>query len=187
VDISEWLVASLDDTVGRWRSQVIGLVPGAALVDRIPGGNSMLWATYHVARHADLALTVLGADREHAELCLAALPAEATEAGAGLQEVQQPWFALLSVDDVQEYAEAVFAAARAWLATATEADLDAKPDARAALQRAGLDAAAFDWLYDQWQAGGVALLARWPLSAHITHHVGEMVSTRNQMGLSPFR
>jgi hypothetical protein len=27
---------------------------------------------------------------------------------------------------------------------------------------------------------------RWPLTGHLTNHVGEMIATRNRMGLSPF-
>jgi hypothetical protein len=38
-----------------------------------------------------------------------------------------------------------------------------------------------------WGGQSLGFLVRWPLIGHITNHVGEMISTRNQQGLSPFR
>jgi len=37
-----------------------------------------------------------------------------------------------------------------------------------------------------WQGKPTAWLARWPLLGHIGSHAGEMIATRNRMGLSPF-
>ncbi len=65
-------------------------------------------------------------------------------------------------------------------------DLDAVPDTEAALARAGVGTDAFGWLYRLWSGQPAAFLVRWPLLGHVANHVGEMVATRNRMGLSPF-
>lgn len=185
VDLADWVIAELDETVGRLRDQVIALIPLERRLERMPGGNSVTWATYHVARHAVLALQVAGAHAFGPDPRLADFEPAATAGGAGLQEVQQPWTDGLDPLAVDAYALSVFADVRRYLETFDPAD-DSVPDVEAALVKAGVDLDQFGWLLRMWsQPSG--FLVRWPMIGHVTNHVGEMIATRNQMGLSPFR
>ena len=121
MDIANWLTASLDDTVDRMRQQVLEIVPPERRQGRLPDGNPIAWTSYHVARHAEVALRVL---------------------------------------------EPV--------------------DVAASLAAQGIDLAEYGWLARTWGTT-VADLVRRPIIEHVTHHVGEMITNRNLMGLSPFR
>ncbi|MCU1474854.1 DinB family protein [Amnibacterium sp.] len=186
MDLTAWLLAEHDDTQARLRGQVQRIVPADARTARLPGGNSIRWATYHVARHAALALVVAGAGEPGEDRRLAAFPPEATAGGAGLQEVEQPWAADLDLAEVDAYAAAVAEDVRAFLGRLAPADLDRTVDAGTRLRMLGVDPGAFGWLYGMWDAA-LGFLVRWPMLGHWTNHVGEMIATRNQLGYSPFR
>jgi hypothetical protein len=185
VELADFLVTQFDDTVARHRGQVLDLVPAERQKERMPGGNSISWATYHVARHASLALSVLDV-RQHSGHLLDGFEQAATAPGSGLQEVEQDWNVGIPADHADAYAAAVFADVRAFLRSLTPTVLDARVDVAGGLRAAGVDETVFGWLYRMWDQP-VAFLVGWPLTGHVTNHVGEMIATRNQMGLSPFR
>jgi hypothetical protein len=186
VQLSTWLVAELDETVERLTRQVIEIVPPEARRERLPGANSIGWATFHVARHARLALRVSGIDVSHSDALLADADPAVIAPSSGLHEVEQPVLAFLATAQIDEYALAVFGEVRSYLSGLGAGPLDPVSDIAEALRQTGLDEGEFGWLYGLWsQRNG--FLVRWPLIGHITHHVGEMITLRNQMGLSPFR
>jgi hypothetical protein len=186
MDLSTWLLAEHDETQARHRDQVQRIVPADARTARLPGGNSIRWATYHVARHAALGLVVAGAAEPGRDGRLADFPTDAAVGGGGLQEVEQPWAADLDLAAVDGYAAAVADDVRAYLAALRPDDVDRVVDTEGRLRAAGVDPDAFGWLYRMWDAP-VAFLVRWPMLGHWTNHVGEMIATRNQLGHSPFR
>ena len=186
MDLTTWLLAEHDETQARHRDQVQRIVPADARTARLPGGNSIRWATYHVARHAALALVVAGAAEPEPDPRLAAFPAAAVRGGAGLQEVEQAWAADLDLAAVDAFAAAVADDVRGFLAGLRPEELDRVPDVAARLRAAGVDADEFGWLHRMWD-GPVGFLVRWPMLGHWTNHVGEMIATRNQLGFSPFR
>ena len=51
---------------------------------------------------------------------------------------------------------------------------------------AGLDEAEFPWLYGMWRDKPIWWFVQWPVLGHGNAHVGEGISVRNRMGLSPF-
>jgi hypothetical protein len=171
MDLRTWLLAELDDTAGRLERQVLARVPVERRGERPGGGNSITWSTFHLARHGDLALAVLRAGEPQ------------RTGGGGLEEAEQDWAAELVPQEVDAYALGVLAAARELVASGP--DLDAVPDADAALARADVPRDRFDWLYEQWSGQPAAFLVRWPLIGHVQLHLGEMLATRNRMGLSP--
>lgn len=183
MDIATWLVSSLDDTVQRMRAQVLDIVPLDRRQERFPDGNPIVWTAYHSARHAEVALRVLGAesaaDRD-------GIPSAALEPGEGLQEVARPWVTDLDPVVVDRYTADVLDDVRRVLAGLTLDDLDRPVDVAAGIAAEGIDTEQWAWLVRTWGTT-VADLVRWPLLAHITHHVGEMITVRNLMGLSPFR
>jgi hypothetical protein len=65
--------------------------------------------------------------------------------------------------------------------------LDTIPDTPRRLEhRAGLDPELFPWLFQMWTGRPVHWLVQWPMLGHGNAHVGEAISIRNRMGLSPF-
>ena len=187
MNVSDYLVAELDDSVGRLRTQILELVPLDRQLERLPGANSVTWITYHVARHAALALSIVTGSAGIRDTRLDAFDPRASTGGAGLHEVQQPFTDDLDPSTVNDYALQVFADVRVYLQSIEEPELDALLDIEAALDAAHIEHDTFDWLYRLWADQPIAFLVRWPLTAHLTHHVGELTGMRNQMGLSPFR
>ena len=187
MDLASWLVAEHDDAVHRLTKQILALVPAERRRERMPGANSVDWTTFHVARHAALALRVVGHETVMSDSLIAGFDPAVTAPSAGLQEVEQPWLTLIETPELEAYALSVLDEVRAFLTHSDAASLavDAATNTPAALRAAGLDEVEFDWLYEQWSTPNTLL--RWPLTGHITHHVGELTGVRNQLGLSPFR
>ena len=44
----------------------------------------------------------------------------------------------------------------------------------------------FDWLYAMWEGKPAAFFVSWEAIGHGVSHLGELIATRNRMGLSPF-
>ena len=185
MDLSQWLVDEIDDITTRLHTQVLELVPPSRQRERPGGGSAILWNTFHAARHASLALAVLSPQSwpERPDW-LDDLISKAGS-GIGVEEAASPWADELSAEKVDAYVADVLAGARRFLA-GPATDLDAVPDASGALIRAGIAPGEFGWLHRMWQDKPAAWLVRWPLTGHIGSHVGEMIATRNRMGLSPF-
>ncbi len=175
MNLESWIQLELRDVSSRLTSQVLTPVPRDRRDERPGGGNSINWALFHVARHAELALAVL-----------TRRPISRTGAfGLGETEMEGP--DRLDAVAVESLARAVLTDAAAFALELTPAGLDAIPDARATLASAGIPHEGFDWLYEQWVGQPAAFFVRWPLTAHATNHIGEMIATRNRLGLSPHR
>lgn len=172
MDLRTWLLDELDDATTRLRGQVLHLVPPERRLERPGGGNSIAWSLLHVARHADLALTVVTGGE----------PA-VRRGGDGLDEGQQD--VPLDPESPAAYALDVLARARELLATLDAAALDTVPDTATALEASDVPRDRYDWLYAMWSDRPVAFFVRWPLIGHVNNHVGEMIANRNRMGLSP--
>ncbi|HET9051460.1 MAG TPA: hypothetical protein VFO60_07130 [Candidatus Dormibacteraeota bacterium] len=185
MDLQEWLVEELDDAVARLRGQVLELVPAERRSERPGGGNSIAWACFHAARHADLAQSAITGATPVLEGWRDQLPG-AVKAGGGIEEAQQPWSDELDPVRVDGYLLAVCGAGQRLVSELEPDELELVPDATAALARGGVDAGAFDWLYKMWSGKPAAFLVRWPVIGHVANHTGEMIATRNRMGLSPF-
>jgi hypothetical protein len=105
--------------------------------------------------------------------------------GIGLEEAAPALAGELSPEQVDGYLDDVLTAVRRFLA-GPAIDLDAVPEVRGALIQAGIEPFDFGWLHRMWQDKPAAWLVRWPLTGHLLSPVGEMIATRNRMGLSPF-
>ncbi len=184
MDLTSWLVAEHDDSVSRLSKQILGVVPVERRREIISGANSIDWTTFHIARHARLALTVAGHPPAMSDALLEGLDPAVTAPDAGLQEVGRPWLDFIESAHVQAYALSVLDEVRAFLTHVDAAD-DTPWDVAPRLRAAGIDETEFEWLYRQWAQPHFVL--RWAMVGHATHHVGELTVIRNQMGLSPFR
>lgn len=187
-DLRAWVVAELDETTQRLRHQVLELVPAERRLEAPGGGSSIMWNLFHVARHAALALAVL-TDRPEADGWAGPLADDLrlkVPGGSGLEEAEQPWVGELDPGGVEADLLAVLGRARRFVVRKAVGEMDQRPDVTAALVAAGVDLERFGWLAGQWQGHAVSFFVRWPLIGHVGNHVGEMVATRNRLGLSPF-
>jgi hypothetical protein len=143
----------------------------------------------HVARHQDLAVTT--AIRKRPPLFAAhraALGLLGARSSVGLPEREDPAISrAVAVDPLLTYLEAVFDATREWLDDVATLAFDTIPETSHRLAaHAELSVAEVDWLHRMWADKPVWWLVQWPVIAHGHAHVGEAISVRNRMGLSPF-
>jgi len=93
---------------------------------------------------------------------------------------------VLDPEAVGGYALAVCDATAAWLDEAGLPAMNARPETAGPLEAIGTPADRFDWLYAMWDGKPASWFLQWSAVGHGINHLGELVSIRNRMGLSPF-
>lgn len=190
MDLHRWMITDLEAVRTKLFSSVVDLVPTDRWHEHVDGGGSSLThLLLHLTRHHDLAVnTVIRADaplfHEHRKrLGLGHLPT-----GVGLAEREDSSAtALVAPEPLIDYVRDVFAATAVWLEPLGTMILDSMPNSSHRLTKhAHLDADALPWLYSMWLDRPVWWLLQWPVLGHGNAHVGEAISVRNRMGLSPF-
>lgn len=190
VDLRAFLLDAHDDLRGRLHGSVVRLVPSDQwTVQPDSSGSSIGWLLLHLARHQDLALnTVI---RNHPPLFakhrVALGLADAPE-WAGLTEHEdRNVTAALPSDALLAYVDAVFDASRHWLDHLSPMAMETVPDTPRRLESlAGLPPHELGWLFSMWGSRTVGWFVQWPIVGHGNAHVGEAISVRNRLGLSPF-
>jgi hypothetical protein len=184
MNLRDWIFDELTEARRRLSDQVLARVPVERRLEQPGGGNSIAYATWHVAVHADIAINGVLRGKEPR---LASLPAAAAlPAGFGLEEAEHPDIRTLPDDLITGYGDDVFADVGTWLPAVDDTELERPVDGAATLQAVGVSEDAYGWLYRMWQDKPAAYFLRWEAVGHLTNHVGEMIATRNRMGLSPF-
>jgi hypothetical protein len=190
VDLRAWIAAEHDGLQDRFVHAVAAHVPPARWRERAgDGGSSIAWLLLHTAWHEDLAMqaAVLGVEpllaTWRADVGLAAV----APAG-GLGETEDAAItAAADLDALAAYAAAVHEATGRWLATADLADLpDVPPAGPRIAALAGVTADAVPWLHSMWAGKPAGWFVQWEAIGHRQGHLGEMVSVRSRLGLSPF-
>jgi hypothetical protein len=190
VDVHTWIANDLDSVQGKLDDSVLSVVPTQRWVEQADdGGSSIAHLLLHVARHHDLAVNT--AIRNHPPLFVAhsdALGLRNAAPYAGLSEREDPELtAIVAIDPLLDYVAAVFDATRSWLAEIGTMALDTVPDTSRRLGAlAALSIDDVGWLHRMWSDKPVWWLVQWPVVGHGHAHVGEAISVRNRMGLSPF-
>ncbi|MGH9132705.1 MAG: DinB family protein [Ilumatobacteraceae bacterium] len=189
MDLRSWVLADHASAMQRLERQVLERVPDDRWAERADdGGNSIGWAVLHAWYHQDVGLAVargtdpLMSDRR-VSLGLAGL---APFVGMGEAEVDGT-VAALDPTALVAYVHEVHARTAEWFADAELGVLDTVPDASARLaDLAGIARDDAGWLHDMWTDKPVGWFVQWECIGHGHTHVGEMVSVRNRLGLSPF-
>lgn len=190
MDVHTWIANDLESVRSKLTDSVLSVVPRRRWVEQIDdGGSSIAHLLLHVARHQDLAVST--AVRDHPPLFFAhraALGLDGTPSSAGLAEREDAALtADLLTDPLLHYLDAVFAATQAWLDRVGTMALDTVPDTgRRLADKADLSVDDVGWLHRMWADRPVWWLVQWPVIGHGHAHVGEAISVRNRMGLSPF-
>jgi DinB superfamily len=190
MDLRAWLLDAHSDLYGRLTNAVVRQVPTDRWIEQADGGGSSIaWLLLHLARHQDLALTTV--IRNHVPLYLerrGALGLGHAPTWAGLPEREDPEIsAAPDPDALLGFVEDVFTATTRWLEQLSAMALDTKPDVRFRLEHhALLPVDEVGWLFDMWADRTVDWFVQWPILGHGNAHVGEAISVRNRLGLSPF-
>ena len=190
MDVHTWIENDLQSIRVKLDDSVLSVIPRQRWVEQADdGGSSIAHLLLHVARHQDLAVAT--AIRDHTPLFVAhrdALGLADAEPFAGLPEREDRTLTTaLPLDPLVAYVGAVFDATTKWLGRVDTAFLDTVPDtARRLEDKAELSTHDVGWLHRMWSDKPVWWLVQWPIIGHGHAHVGEAISVRNRMGLSPF-
>lgn len=190
MNVHSWIVYDLDSVRSKLHDSVLSVVPTQRWVEQVDnGGSSIAHLLLHVARHQDLAVAT--AIRNHPPLFAthrSALGLDRARSSAGLPEREDPSVSgALPLDALLAYVDEVFASTRTWLDDVGTMALDTVPDtSRRLVDKADLEVDDVDWLHRMWTDKPVWWLVQWPIVGHGHAHVGEAISIRNRMGLSPF-
>lgn len=167
---------------------MLSVIPMERRAERVDGGGiSPTYVLWHLSRHHDVGVTrvVRGVD-EVVESFTDRLGVT-DDLWRGLAEGEdEDLVGLLDPEVVEAYALAVIDSTAAWIESADLAALDAGPDTDGALQALGLPEDRFDWLYSMWRGKPASFFVSWEGIGHGVNHLGELISIRNRMGLSPF-
>ncbi len=173
----------------RFEQSVVGPVPLERWTDRAgPGGSSIAFLTFHTAYHADLAVNaVLCRQPPQLETWRDRLGLDGAAAHLGLAEAEPVELAaVVDREQLVAYSRAVHDRTHGWLETVDETELDAVPDAASRLAAAGVEQPSVPWLFSMWSGRPASWFVQWEAIGHRLNHLGEMVSVRNRLGLSPF-
>ena len=174
---------------GKLAGGVLGLIPPERLRERADGGGiAPVYVLWHLARHQDVAVNGVlrgvdavvdgWADR----LCVG------EDLWRGLAEGEDA--DLVDVLDPEAVGGIRARGVRRHGGVA-RARLDfqrwtARPETAGPLEAIGTPADRFDWLYAMWDGKPASWFLQWSAVGHGINHLGELVSIRNRMGLSPF-
>ena len=183
----------IDDHAGlmeRFDHAIAGYVPVARWRDRADGGGSSIaWLVLHTALHEDLAVSTASRGQvPHRVGWQDDLGLGGFSAHVGLGEAEDTAAtAAVDLDALCAFASEVHRDVHSWLETIELTQLDDTPPAGTRIDAlAGVTAAAVPWLHAMWQDKTVGWFVRWEAVGHRQGHLGEMISVRNRLGLSPF-
>jgi len=190
MDLRTWIRDEHAAVATRFEQAIVGFVSPDRWPERADGGGaSIAWLLFHLSWHQDLAVNT--AVRGMTPLLnhhRSALGLDGVDPWAGLGEAEQPEVtALLPLDSLRHYAAEVHTTTQAWLDVVDLAELDALPPTGERIEElAGVTESAVPWLHGMWRAKPGAFFVQWEATGHPLSHVGEMISVRGRLGLSPF-
>lgn len=188
MDLREWIIGDLHALRAKLEGGVLGLIPPERRRERADGGGiAPVYVLWHLARHHDVAVN--GVLRGG----IAVVDGWTDRLGIG----EDLWRGLAESEDadlvnvldpeaVGAYTLDVVKSTAAWLGDRGLPEMDQRPDSAAALSAIGTPDDRFDWLYSMWDGKPAAWFLQWSAVGHGINHLGELVSIRNRMGLSPF-
>lgn len=188
MNVREWMLADHADVRERFLRGVAAHVPTSRWTEHADGGGSTIaWLLLHHSFHQDLAINTAVRDRAPVlDQWRSRLGLDGFSPATGLPEAEDPAVvAALDVDALAEYAAAVHDGTQQWMGEFATSALDTFTDAPERLTRVGVRADQVGWLHGMWAGKPVSWFVRWEAIGHGHTHVGEMVSVRNRMGLSP--
>ena len=188
VELRDWIVADLHSLRSKLTGGVLGMIPPERLRERADGGGiAPVYVLWHLARHQDVAVNGVLRRAEAVVDRWTDRLGIGDDLWRGLAEGEDADLVdVLDPEAVGAYALAVFDSTASWLDEDGLPPMDYRPDTAAALGAIGTPGDRFDWLYSMWDGKPAAWFLQWSAVGHGFNHLGELVSIRNRMGLSPF-
>jgi hypothetical protein len=188
VDLRNWIAADLASLRKRLENGVLAVIPHDRRTERVDGGGiAPVYVLWHTARHQDVAINRILSQNDEVVLEWTDRLGVDTDLWRGLAEAEDiDMVDLLDPEAVDGYALAVIDRTAEWLADADLGSLDGPTDTDRALEDLGVPPERFSWLYDMWRGQPRSFFVQWEALGHGYNHLGELVSIRNRMGLSPF-
>ncbi len=151
------------------------------------GGVPAVYVAWHAARHHDLAVNrVIRRQGEVLDEWTDRLELNG-DTWRGLAEAEDHELVQqLDPETVGRYLLAVLDHSIDWMTTSELPDLDAVAPSGEALASIGTPTDRFDWLYTMWEGKPNHFFLAWEAIGHGYNHLGELISLRNRLGLSPF-
>ena len=188
MDLRDWIIGDLKSLRAKLDGGILGLIPPERRRERADGGGiAPVYVLWHLARHHDVAVNgVLRGAGAVVEGWTGRLGID-DDLWRGLAEGEDAELVdILEPEAVGAYALDVIEATVGWLADRGLPQMDQRPDTAAALEAIGTPPDRFDWLYSMWEGKPTAWFLQWSAVGHGFNHLGELVSIRNRLGLSPF-
>lgn len=188
MDLRNWIIADLKSLGAKLNGGVLALIPPERRRERADGGGiAPLYVLWHLARHHDVAVNgVLRGRGAVVDGWTGSLGIQ-HDLWRGLAEGEDADLVeVLDPEAVGAYVLAVVDSTAGWLDESGLPPMDHRPDTAAALAAIGTPEDRFDWLYSMWDGKPSAWFLQWSAVGHGFNHLGELVSIRNRLGLSPF-
>lgn len=189
VDLRDWIIGDLRSLRAKLDGGVLSLIPPDLRRRRADGGGiAAVYVLWHLARHHDVAVNgVLRGGRGAVVDGWTGRLGIDEDLWRGLAENEDAELVdVLDPAAVGAYALAVFDSTAAWLDDSGLPPMNDRPDTAAALQAIGTPEDRFGWLYSMWDGKPASWFLQWSAIGHGFNHLGELVSIRNRLGLSPF-
>jgi hypothetical protein len=189
VDLREWIVGEHAAVLARFEQSIVAPVPLERWTDGAgEGGSSIAFLAFHTAYHEDLAVNAVLRQRPPVlRDWRDALGVGDLDPATGLAEAEPPELtAALELEPLGAYLRTVHESTVVHLATLDTDAITTIVDGAVGLAAAGVTDAAVPWLYRIWEDRPAAWFLQWEAIGHRVNHLGEMVSVRNRLGLSPF-
>ncbi len=190
MDLRAWILDDHASLAERFDHAIVRNVAPDHWRERADGGGSSIaWLLLHTALHEDLGVNTAVRGRPprratwQGDLGLGAFPAH-----AGLGEVEDAAVTgAVDIDAVTAFAAAVHADVHQWLEAVDTALLDDTPPAGERIEAlGGVTEDSVPWLHAMWRGKPAGWFVRWEAIGHRQNHIGEMISVRGRLGLSPF-
>ena len=188
MDLRTWITGDLTSLRNRLDGSVLNILPADRMADEIDGGGiAPIYVLWHMTRHHDVAVNgVLRTVDPVLDRWADAVGLDG-DPWRGLAEAQDTdLVSLLDPEAVAAYTLDVIDETTGWMDGGDLGVLDSVPDSAAALERIGTPSDRFDWLYDMWDGKPGSFFLAWEAVGHGYNHLGELISLRNRLGLSPF-
>ncbi len=188
MELREWIVSDLRSLRARLAGGVLKLVPAQRRRERADGGGiAPVYVLWHLARHHDVAVNgVLRGTEAVVDDWTDRLGVN-EKLWRGLAEGEDSdLVGILDPEAVGDYALAVIDTTAEWLDHSGLPAMHDRPETASVLAAIGTPEDRFDWLYSMWEGKPTSWFLQWSAVGHGINHLGELISIRNRMGLSPF-
>lgn len=188
MDLRTWISNDLAGLRKRLDGGVLSVIPPERRTERIDGGGiAPIYVLWHTARHQDVAINRVLAGTDEVVGDWTDRLGVHTDLWRGLAEAEDVEMVdLLDPEAVDGYSLAVLDRTVEWLAGADLAGMEEPAETDGPLRELGLPEDRFDWLYNMWRGKPKSFFLSWEAVGHGYNHLGELISIRNRMGLSPF-